>query len=195
MRSLPFLAVFSSVLPFSSFAVLLCWERPDPGTAKVGYAFRSFRCKAQHSTASRTILKPKRDRPIRWPAMARNGKVPSTKVRIASQCRISKNFVTGAVVSLDKHVSNENLFCLFWFKNPYEPNCLRIPTSTSQENFTLHKSNRLRMNDRIYKICPCHSVNAQSPKCIETLPDNFSTLGIRTENHCYGGERTWIKSR
>ena len=75
----------------------------------------------------------------------------------------------------------------------YEPNCLRIRTWTSQENFSLHKSNRLRMNDQLYKTCPCHSVNVQSPKINETLPDNFPTLGIQTGNHGYGDERIWIK--
>ena len=49
------------------------------------------------------------------------------------------------------------------------------------------------MNDQLYKTCPCHSVNVQSPKINETLPDNFSTLGIQTGNHGYGDERTWIK--
>ena len=53
------------------------------------------------------------------------------------QCRIApKNFVASAVVRLDKHVSNENLFCLFSSKTPCEPNCLRIPASTNQENFS-----------------------------------------------------------
>ena len=75
----------------------------------------------------------------------------------------------------------------------YEPNCLRIRTWTSQENFTSHKSNRLRMNDQLYKTCLCHSVNVQSPKINETRPDNFSTLGIQTGNHCYGDEKIWIK--
>ena len=62
-------------------------------------------------------------------------------------------------------------------KNPYEPNCLENSNLDKSGKFTLHKSNRLRMNDRIYKICPCHSVHVHSPKFIETLPDNFSTLG------------------
>ena len=49
------------------------------------------------------------------------------------------------------------------------------------------------MNDQLYKTCPCHSVNVQSPKINETLPDNFSTLGIQTGNHGYGDERIWIR--
>ncbi len=138
----PFLAFFLqfSLLHFLQFCFgFSAWARHCQRSISVQII--QMQSTPQHP-ASRTILKPKRDWPVRWPTMARNRKAPSTETRIASQSRIvlkELGTVTGAVVRLDKHVSNENLFCLFSSKTPCKPDCLRIPTSASQENFGLYK--------------------------------------------------------
>ena len=101
--------------------------------------------------------------------------------------RSKKSLSTSAVVRFDKqHLSS---------KTPYEPDCLRIPTTASQENFSLHKSNRLSMNDQITLVVCTMSVssaNVQRPKFIEAPPDNLSTHGIEPGKHGCDVERNWI---